>query len=301
MNIKLQQLRHFLFVVEEGGFRSAAAKANRSQATLSSSIKALERQLGKSLFESGNNAVLTTFGKQCLPKIQQFMDIYQRLESELHTAALGKSGKIRIASVPSLATKLLPNVLAEYSKRYPQVEISLLDDNSEGVCSRLLAGDVDVALGNLSASMKDEVQFYPLLTDPIGVVCSVHHPLARHNSGILWQQLSCEPFIYNGTCHLLDTTPAYVLNLNPKYEVGNITSLFSLVRNELGVTTLPKLAFPEYDDKLVWLPLIDPPLQRQIGIFSVKGRSLSPQAEIFTDLCINYVENLKKTQTGWKD
>lgn len=66
--MKLQQLRHFLCVVEERGFRAAADRANRSQAALSASIKELEKILGQRLFEGGNKATLTPFGETCLPK-----------------------------------------------------------------------------------------------------------------------------------------------------------------------------------------------------------------------------------------
>ena len=292
MNIKLQQLRHFLYVVEEGGFRSAAARANRSQATLSSSIKALESELGKALFEKGNSSQLTAFGLDCLPKVEQFMLVYERLESDLKTSASGYAGKVRIATVPSLATKLLPNVLAAYSNSYPDVEINIVDDNSVGVCNRLLAGEVDIALGNLNPLNQDDFLFSNLMSDPVGIVCTKNHRLAQFKNGVVWQELQSESFIYNGTCHLLNHTPAYEIILNPRYEVANITSLFSLLRNELGVTTLPKLAFPEYDTSLVWIPLLDPAVKRQIGIFSVVGRTLSPQAQVFTELCESYVHAL---------
>ena len=53
MSIKLQQLKHFVMVVEEGGFRAASHRANRSQAALSTSIKELEKILGQTLFEPG--------------------------------------------------------------------------------------------------------------------------------------------------------------------------------------------------------------------------------------------------------
>ena len=58
--MKLQQLRHFLFVVEVGGFRLAANRANRTQAALSASIKELEKTLDQRLFESGNKNSLCT-------------------------------------------------------------------------------------------------------------------------------------------------------------------------------------------------------------------------------------------------
>ncbi len=169
--MKLQQLRHFLFVVEEGGFRAAADRANRSQAALSASIKELEKTLGQRLFESGNKATLTSFGETCLPKVEQFLTIYKALEDDLKASASGDKGKIRIASVPSLVTKLLPSVLVEYSKKYPDIEIVLIDDNSVGVANRLLAGEVDLALGNCTSMDQADIDFTPLISDPIGVVC----------------------------------------------------------------------------------------------------------------------------------
>ena len=296
--MKLQQLRHFLFVVEEGGFRAAADRANRSQAALSASIKELEKTLGQRLFESGNKATLTSFGESCLPKIEQFLTIYKALEDDLKASASGDKGKIRIASVPSLVTKLLPSVLVEYSKKYPDIEIVLIDDNSVGVANRLLAGEVDLALGNCTSMDQADIDFTPLISDPIGVVCLKSNSLNQLNSqlknqrkkGLKWQQLVTQPFIYNGTCRLLENTPAEVLNRNARYTVENITSLFSLLRNDLGITTLPKLAFPSNEPELVWIDLLEPSLDRQIGIFKLANKTISPSAQAFYELCIKYVQ-----------
>lgn len=83
MAIKLQQMIHFVMVVEEGGFRAAAKRANRSQAALSTSVKELERTLGQALFETGHKAQLTPFGKVCYPKVTQFISIYHDLDNDL--------------------------------------------------------------------------------------------------------------------------------------------------------------------------------------------------------------------------
>lgn len=308
--MKIQQLRHFLLVVEEGGFRAAANRANRTQAALSASIKELEKSLDQRLFEAGNTATLTPFGKSCLPKIKQFYSAYQVLEEDLKAAALGNKGKIRIASVPSLVTKLLPSVLVAYSQKYPDIEIVLIDDNSVGVANRLLLGEVDLALGNCVSMNQEDIDFTLLISDPIGVVClktntlnllseqllvqSSAHLLKQKNNtvteGLEWQQLMTEPFIYNGTCRLLENTPAEALNRKARYTVENITSLFSLLRNDLGITTLPKLAFPTNEPKLVWIPLLEPSLARQIGIFKLANKSISPAAQAFYELCIAHVQ-----------
>lgn len=291
--MKLQQLRHFLFVVEEGGFRAAASRANRSQAAISASIRELEKTLDQRLFELGNKATLTPFGESCVPKIQQFLSVYQVLKDDLQAVASGDKGKIRIASVPSLVTKLLPSILLAYAKKYPDIEIVLIDDNAVGVAHRVLNGEVDLALGNCISIDQSEIDFTPLLSDPMGVVCLKNNILntkLSQSQGLTWQQLMSQPFIYNGTCRLLEHTAAEALNRKARYTVENITSLFSLLRNDMGITALPKLAFPTNEPELIWINLIDPSLNRQIGIFKLANKSISPAAQAFYELCIAYVQ-----------
>jgi DNA-binding transcriptional LysR family regulator len=79
--------------------------------------------------------------------------------------------------------------------------------------------------------------------------------------------------------------------------VENITSLFSVLELGIGVTTLPKLAFPTNETRLVWIPLIDPPLERQVGIFTLTDRTISPQAKAFHDLCIHYLNYQEEVET----
>ncbi|MDE4456114.1 LysR family transcriptional regulator [Psychrobacter sp. DAB_AL62B] len=291
--MKLQQLRHFLFVVEEGGFRAAANRANRSQAAVSESIKELEKTLNQRLFEGGNKATLTPFGKVCVPKIKQFLSSYQTLESELQTIASGDKGKLRIASAQSLVTKLLPNVLVAYSKKYPDIEVMLIDDNAIGIESRLLSGDVDLALCNRTSIKNADINFTTLISDPIGVVCLKSNKLSSESrlQGLKWQQLMMQSFIYNDTCILLENTPAEALNRKARYTVENITSLFSLLKNDLGITTLPKLAFPSNEPELIWINLLDPSLRRETGMFKLAKSSLSPPAQAFYDLCFAYVKD----------
>ena len=278
-------------VVEEGGFRAASQRANRSQAALSTSMKELEKILGHPLFEAGNKSTLTAFGEICLPKIIQFLKNYNSLDNDLRAAAAGQEGRVRVASVPSVAAKLITSVLSVFCEQYPNVEVSLIDDNAAGVSSRLLAGEVDLAVGNISHIEDASIDFIPLITDPIGVVCLPDNPIASHPQGIEWQTLLNQPFIRNGTCRLLDTTPARVLSQRALYSIENITSLLSVLELGIGVTTLPKLAFPSSETSLIWIPLTDPPLKRQIGIFKLADRTISPQAQIFHDLCVKYLND----------
>ncbi|MBW8183076.1 LysR family transcriptional regulator [Shewanella nanhaiensis] len=285
MDIKLQQLKYFSLVAEKGGFRAASDTANRSQAALSTSVKELEKILGQALFDTGHKAQLTPYGEVCLPMVNQFLNLYQSLDSDLRAAAKGEFGRLKIASVPSVAAKLLPKVLAAFCSNHPEVQVSLIDDNAVGIEKRLLAGEVDLALGNCLHASDHRIEFSPLFTDPLGLVCQKEHPLASKHQGVDWTDIIPFPFIKNGTCRLLATTPAAVLAEQANYDVENITSLFSVLELGVGVTTLPKLAFPIENNNLVWVPLKKPFIEREIGIFRSIERHLSPQADAFLRLC----------------
>ncbi|MFD2176249.1 LysR family transcriptional regulator [Veronia pacifica] len=291
MGIKVQQLMHFSLVAEMGGFRAAASRANRTQAALSTSVKELEKLLGQSLFQSGHKAQLTPFGQYCLPKVKRFLALYNDFNADLKAAASGESGIIRIASVPSVAAKLIPNVLAEFTSMYPDVQVSLVDDNAAGVETKLLTGEVDLAVGNCLHIKDNNISFEPLLSDPVGAVCQLDHPLAQLADGkpIKWEQMASFPFIRNGTCSLLSKTAASQLAENALYSVQNITSLFSVLEHGVGITTLPRLAFNERASNLCWIPIEDPYVEREIGIFKLGGRYISPQADNFMDLCIKMI------------
>lgn len=284
MNLKLQQLKHFTLVAEEKGFRNAASKANRSQAAISSSIKELESHLGAALFEHGNKARLTEFGEICLPKMQALLQQAERLESDLTAIAKGELGQVRVASIPSVASRLLPQVLSDFAGMLPGVKISLMDDTAERVAQRLLAGEVDMAIANQRVAHPD-LHFEPLFSDPIGVACSLHHPLAQLNRPLHWQDLQGETCIYNGIVPLFKHTPLYDLMEQSPYRISNMMSLYPLLEQQVGITLLPRLAMSAAHPQLVWLPMETPSVTRIIGLLTVISRTLSPAADRFYQLC----------------
>jgi DNA-binding transcriptional LysR family regulator len=293
MDIKLQQLKYFSLVAEKGGFRAASHSANRSQAALSSSVKELEKILGQNLFVSGHKAELTPFGEVCLPMVNQFLYLFHALDDDLRAAAKGNFGRLKIASIPSIAAQLLPKILSIFCNAHPGVQISVIDDNAKGVERRLLAGEVDLAIGNCSNPKDSRIEFSPMLTDPIGLVCQKRHPLAEHTNGVDWQDITPFHFIKNGTSKLLATTPASILAQNASYDVENITSLISMLELGLGVTTLPKLAFSVATNNLIWIPLKTPVIEREIGIFRSLERYQSPQALAFLSLYQSELKDVK--------
>ncbi|MDX1319946.1 MAG: LysR family transcriptional regulator, partial [Oceanospirillum sp.] len=112
--LKIAQLRHFVWVAELKGFHAAAEKAHRTQPAISLSIRDLETKLGESLFEKRNaktaKTELTPFGQYFLPKAKELITHHDRVAEDMTLLAEHRTGHLRIASIPSIATRILPEL-----------------------------------------------------------------------------------------------------------------------------------------------------------------------------------------------
>ncbi|MBF8222477.1 LysR family transcriptional regulator [Halomonas sp. 328] len=276
--LKLQPLRYVLAIVDQGGFHAAAKQLHRSQPALSMAVRDLEARLGQALFEKGNGkALLTPFGQWCEPRFRELVAHHDRLCQAALALASQQRGRVDIAAVPSVASRLMPSLLASFVRDHPGIEISLQDNHSEGVNQMVLKGEVE--LGITSLWLPDEaLHFTPLLGDEVGVVCRDDHPLARHES-LHWQALAGHPLIRNGTSRLLEGSPAAELLGRSTLYISNMISLTAMLEAGIGITTLPRLAFQEEHERLRFVPLAEPRLERRIGLLRRSRQSLSPAAE----------------------
>lgn len=277
LELKIQPLRYVLAVVEEGSFHGAAKQLHRSQPALSMAIRDLEQKLGQPLFEKTQKGQLTPYGEYCLPRFRELVKQHDRLAIDLQQVALGQQGRVTLATVPSVASRLMPEFLAAFITEYPHININLHDENAEFVCRMVANGEVDLGISSVWA--KDEQLSYShLFEDNIGVVLHRDHPLANRDS-LQWQELKQERFIANGTSRLLQNTAAASLVDNNDFYISNMISLLAMLEAGSGITTLPRLAFPVDNQKLRFVPLSEPKLVRQIGIIKLAHRSLSPSAQ----------------------
>lgn len=275
--LKIHQLRYVLAIADEGGFHAAARRLHRTQPALSLAIRDLENRLGRALFEKGGKATLTPFGEHCLPRFRELVAEHDRLAYELSQHAEQRMGRVDLATVPSVASRLMPTLLGTFVARYPELRVSLHDGNADEVQRMVAAREVD--LGITSLWQPDEAfAFTPLLHDAIGVVCRDDHAFVGRKS-LVWQDLEGEPLIGNGTSRLLRDTEAEPLLARSAFYISNMISLTAMLEAGIGVTTLPRLAFPEEYHRLRFIPLVEPRVTRELGVLRLAGRSLSPAAQ----------------------
>lgn len=289
LELKIQPLRYVLAVTAEGSVHGAANRLHRSQPALTMAIRDLENKLGQPLFEKHMKGQLTPFGEHCLPKFRELVHQHDRLTRDLTQTVLGQQGSVTLATVPSVATRLMPGFLTSFIGRYPHININLHDENAEFVCRMVAQGEVELAIS--SHWVEDErLEFSPLLEDKIGVVLHREHHLASATS-LRWDELRSERYIANGTSRMLKNTPAGLLVENSRFYISNMISLLAMLEALSAVTTLPRLAFPEDHPVLRFIPLSDPRLVRQLGIVKRADRSLSPQAQALEQAILEQLGN----------
>ncbi|MBA1200708.1 LysR family transcriptional regulator [Pseudomonas capeferrum] len=277
--LKIAQLRYFLLVAELKSFHAAARQAYRTQPAMSLAVRELEQKLGQALIEKGGGRVaLTPFGEHCLPLFQALIDHHDRIAREVTLLARHEIGQVSIATVPSVASRLLPGPLGRFVAEHPNVQIGIQDGTADSVQQLLAQGQVDFGISSMWMA-DDQIEFAPLLNDHVGVVCRADHPLVRAGGALHWSQLQGLPMIRNGTSRLLEGTDAQCLLEHSRLFISNMISLIAILEEGVGISTLPYLAFPQENEKLAFLSLAEPKVERRIGILTCKGRSLSPAAE----------------------
>jgi len=299
MKITLAQLRAFVTVSREGSFTRAAEQLHTSQPSVTTSIKQLEAVLGLKLFDRSTKVLsLTKASTAFLPVIERILEDLDSTLADFQAAADGTKGSVAVAVLPSVATIVLPGAIKSFSAAFPRTRISLRDDNSSGVCERVLRGEVDLGVAG-QTDQSAGLDFEPLLRDPFGVVAHKSHPLAREQGPVTWNELAAYPFISfaadTGIRPILDTLRDVPENItSPWIEVSNIATVLSLLKTNLGIAALPKMSVNPIENDVVFRTLLDPPLFRELGLITRSGRSLAPAAQ-------NFVEHMKEAlRPSWE-
>ena len=287
---KIAQLRHFVWVAELRGFHNAAEKACRTQPAISLSIRDLENKLSTPLFEKRNAKTtvtdLTPFGRYFLPKAKELIAHHDNVAQDMALMSEHKTGHLRLASVPSIACHMLPELLTEFVADSPDLHISFFDDNSEAVLRKVEKKQVDIGIASLPHEHEHaDINFTPIWQDQIGLVCPSNHPLAEAED-IHWKELRKHRLIRNGTSRLLEGTEAEPLLKDSQFLISNMLSLIAMIEVGLGVTTLPWFAFPKENHKLRFIPMTTPKIIRQIGIVRLNNKSLSPAASALNEFIL---------------
>lgn len=293
MAIKIEMLRCFAAVAESGNLADAADKLGRTPSAVSMMLKQFEDHLGAPLFESERKSRLTALGTFTLDQAMRQLDHFERTLIAIEHFSRAKAGFVRIAAVPSVAEAILPEVVREFLRDHPGVQIDIRDMDSATVLRELEKERVDLGIAT-AIGAGAEITREELYTDAFGIICPADHPLADTDSPLEWSALEPWPFIGNGICRHIADERFQQAFAGSQLMVRNTTSLLALVRAGVGVTVLPRLAVERAGSSLRFLPVVDPAARRRIDLLRPAHHALSPAAGAFEDAIRRTVSRLSE-------
>jgi DNA-binding transcriptional LysR family regulator len=243
--MELRQLEYFIAVAEEASFTRAAAKLHVAQPGVSAQIRQLERELGQELLDrSGRSVRLTEVGAAVLPYARATIESVSgaRLVVDEFTGLL--RGRVAVGVVTSCPALDLPELLAEFHRDHPAVEITLSEANSDELIRSLRTGHLDAAIIGLAGADPPGIATRAIVDESILATVSPDHPLADRTEISLdalreWGLMSLPKG--TGLRGALDEACAEI-GLVPRiaFEASDLNMLAQLAARGLGVAMLPE-------------------------------------------------------------
>ncbi len=290
MDLNLRQLRAFVAVAELGSFTRAATLLHVSQPALTVQIRKLEEALHCRLLDRTSRTVdLTRIGRDLLPTLRRTLQELDAVVADSRRQGAGHLGTVRVASLPSLASSLLPEVILACRARHPSLSFVVRDAVAGRVMQ--LVRDEEVDLGITGGPLPDaSLESLHEMDDRLCLVVPADHPLARRRKLRVEHLLALPLVLTDPSTSVRAVVDAAFLGLGrlPQLacETTYMTTAVAIVRAGLGATILPESAREvRSEPSLVARPIADDAFVRRISIVKKRQRSLPPAAESFLAEC----------------
>jgi LysR family transcriptional regulator, carnitine catabolism transcriptional activator len=278
-----RQLKAFAAVAQSLSFARACERLHLSQPALSLAISTLERSLGGRLLSRTTRQVrLTPEGAALLPQALQLLADWDNVRERLQQRFTLQRGHITMAAMPSFAGNILPAILHDYRRRYPNVEVTVHDVVQEHVLEMVEGGRVELGFG-FEPETCTTLAFEPLFIDQFMAIVPPDSPLQAVQS-VSWAQLLTHNFIAlqrpSSTRRLLEESlAAKGMQLPVALECHQLSTVGHLVAAGLGVSAVPSLCERQVSALGArCLRLLRPTIRKAVGLITRRDQQLSTAA-----------------------
>ncbi|PSL01793.1 DNA-binding transcriptional LysR family regulator [Haloactinopolyspora alba] len=246
-------IEYVIAVADELSFTRAARRVYTGQSTVSAGVRALERQLGATLFERDQRGVrITPAGEAVLPALRELV----AAEARARTAADPRGelrGELRIGVFSSVSYLAIPHVIGDFHRDHPLVELRLraASGGSGELADAVRRGRLDLSLFGLPAASAPGLAVHRLATTPYRVLLPTGHELEQRTE-LRLEDLAGERFVDApvgfGNRDVLDAAlNARGIVREIRAEVTETSAIPVFVATGLGIALLPELLIPPND------------------------------------------------------
>ncbi|MCK1351390.1 LysR family transcriptional regulator [Bradyrhizobium sp. CW7] len=286
--MEIRTLRAFVEVVRQGGFSRAAKTVFATQSTISKAVKQLEDEIGVPLLDRiGHRSKLTAAGEIVYQRALRILAERDDLIAELGELRGLTRGTLRLGLPPVGSGTLFAPLFAIYRKRYPSIDIRLVEYGSERLEEVLLSGEIELAASLLPVS--EEFEWQDIQREPLTVLLPADHALSHRRSVdllalrelpfILFESGFALNRVILDACHRHGFEPTVVARSS------QIDFIVSLAATGMGVAFLPRMiAEQRKHPSVARVPLAERDTDWHIAMIWRRGAYLSHAAKAWLDL-----------------
>ena len=242
----LKQLRYFVALCDELHFGRAAKQCFVSQSAFSNAIQELESVLDAQLVDRTNRSVtITSNGQEVAVQARLVLRDVDSLVEIAKGDSQPLSGELRLGVIPTIAPFVLPAVLPKLRKAFPNLELLMIEDQTQRIYERLKAGELDVLLLALPWEMQG-VEQRTLFRDEF---CLAYRQGTQRvdPQNYRFNKLDADSVLLleDGHClrdHALAACKIRATEKVRRFGASSLLTLVEMVDADLGITFLPEMA-----------------------------------------------------------
>ncbi len=273
----IAQISAFLAIAELRSFSLAAERLHLTQPAVSKRIRQLEEQVKTSLFDRiGKKSILTPSGRAFLPHAERILHELEVYRSGLSRLQDKPSGTLSLATSHHVGLHRLPQVLRDFKKEYPEVDLDLHFMDSEDACIAIANNELELAIVTLPENPDDKLKLEPVWVDDLLIVLAPDHPLASLESIDSSQLLEHPAILPSSGTFTRKIIDHYIAPSRDRMkiilETNYLETIKVMVSANLGWSMLPASML---DHSVVGRQLSGLDIKRTLGIVTRKNRTLS--------------------------
>jgi DNA-binding transcriptional LysR family regulator len=270
-------LRLFVSAARAGSIVRAAEQEHIAPSALSRRLADLEHAFGTPLLiRSPRGIALTDAGRMVLARGEKLDEDLQALVREVQTEGGGEvRGTVRLYANMSAVIGFLPERLRAFMAAYPEVEVSLQENDTRDVIRACLDDRADVGVG-VDLPVPAGLESWPFAADPLQVVLPAGHALAKRKAVSFSQALE-QPLIgvHQGGAldrSLHERAAALQRPFAPTVSVSSFDAVCRMVEAGLGIAVIPRSAAAAYagNPRFVRRPLDEPWAARELRMYALR-------------------------------
>jgi LysR family hydrogen peroxide-inducible transcriptional activator len=270
----LTQLSYLIAVDNHRHFARAAESCFVTQPTLSMQIQKLEEELGVLLFDRSKHPVRpTSIGEKLIQQARTILNEAERMQQILQESKNVLEGPFKLGIIPTVTSSIVPRFLRQFNKKFPKIQLQIIELTTEMILERLQKDDLDAAI---LATPLDERSIIekPLYYEPFMAYIPADHKLGKE-SFITNSEIDIDDVLLLNEGHCFRNSVLNLCNSSPSLSAknvdlasGNFDTLVKLAKKGYGMTLLPYLYAIDMsaEEQSFIKPIADPKPTREISL-----------------------------------